>query len=100
MARLPVGVLPGLWLVRAAAAALLYLDANPELVMGDVLQVGPERSISERFRARARSSVATLREQAQLRTKSLRRDLAVRGTGGDAVVAEDENVTARHERGA
>ncbi len=31
----------------------LYLDANPELLAGDVLQIGPERSIRDRFRRRA-----------------------------------------------
>jgi len=36
----------------------LYLDRNPDLVAGDVLQVGPERSIVDRFRPRARSWLA------------------------------------------
>jgi SAM-dependent methyltransferase len=43
---------------------------------------------------------AALREQAQLRAQSVQRHHSVKGTGGDAVVAEDENVTARHERAA
>jgi SAM-dependent methyltransferase len=34
-------------------ALCLYLDEHPELLEGDVLQVGPERSILDRFRARA-----------------------------------------------
>ena len=34
-------------------ALCLYLDEHPELLAGDVLQVGPERSIIDRFRARA-----------------------------------------------
>jgi SAM-dependent methyltransferase len=36
----------------------LYLDANPDLVSGDVLQVGPARSILQRYKPRARSWLA------------------------------------------
>jgi SAM-dependent methyltransferase len=36
----------------------LYLDERTELVGGDVLQVGPERSIRNRYRQRARSWLA------------------------------------------
>jgi SAM-dependent methyltransferase len=36
----------------------LYLDANPELVSGDVLHVGPARSILQRYKPRARSWLA------------------------------------------
>jgi SAM-dependent methyltransferase len=36
----------------------LYLDRNPDLVSGDVLQVGPERSIKNRYRPRARRWLA------------------------------------------
>ena len=36
----------------------LYLDRNPALVTGDVLQVGPERSIKDRYKPRARRWLA------------------------------------------
>ena len=36
----------------------LYLDRNPALVAGDVLQVGPERSIKNRYKPRARRWLA------------------------------------------
>jgi SAM-dependent methyltransferase len=36
----------------------LYLDRNPDLVAGDVLQVGPERSIKDRYGPRARNWLA------------------------------------------
>lgn len=36
----------------------LFLDRQPDLVSGDVLQVGPERSIMNRYRERARSWLA------------------------------------------
>jgi SAM-dependent methyltransferase len=36
----------------------LYLDARPDLVAGDVLQVGPERSIAARYRPRAKRWLA------------------------------------------
>jgi SAM-dependent methyltransferase len=36
----------------------LYFDQNPDLVARDVLQVGPERSIKERYKPRARRWLA------------------------------------------
>ena len=36
----------------------LFLDRRPQLVAGDVLQVGPERSITDRYRTRATSWLA------------------------------------------
>ena len=36
----------------------LFLDRRPDLVAGDVLQVGPERSITTRYRPRARTWLA------------------------------------------
>ena len=36
----------------------LYLDGSPDLVAGDVLQVGPERSIKDRYQPRARRWLA------------------------------------------
>lgn len=36
----------------------LFLDRRPDLVAGDVLQVGPERSVMTRYRSRARSWLA------------------------------------------
>lgn len=36
----------------------LFLDRNPDLVAGDVLQVGPERSITNRYRPQAKSWLA------------------------------------------
>lgn len=36
----------------------LFLDRSPALVAGDILQVGPERSITARYRPRARSWLA------------------------------------------
>ena len=38
-------------------------------------------------------------DEAQLGVEGLRSDLAVQRIGSDAVVAEDENVTARHDGG-
>jgi SAM-dependent methyltransferase len=54
----PSAYCPGCGSYERQRLLCLYLDASPELVMGDVLQVGPERSIGERFRARARSWLA------------------------------------------
>lgn len=54
----PSAYCPGCGSYERQRLLCLYLDAYPELVTGDVLQVGPERSISERFRARARSWLA------------------------------------------
>jgi SAM-dependent methyltransferase len=42
----------------------LYLDRNPTLLAGDVLQVGPERSIKDRYKPRARRWLAVDAEPA------------------------------------
>ena len=46
-----------------------------------------------------RPAIAPPGDEAQLRAEGLRSDLAVQRIGSDAVIAEDENVTARHHGG-
>ncbi len=69
-------------------------DAVVERDRGDLLGLAAQHGVGER-----RPAIAPLRDEAQLRAESVRRDLAVERIGSDAVVAEDENVTARHDGG-
>jgi len=54
----PTKYCPGCGSYARQRLLCLHLDANPGLVEGDVLQVGPERSIMERFRPRAATWLA------------------------------------------
>jgi SAM-dependent methyltransferase len=56
--RYPTEYCPGCGAYERQRLLCLYLDANPSLTEGDVLQVGPERSIRTRFRPRARRWLA------------------------------------------
>ena len=54
----PTKYCPGCGSYARQRLLCLYLDASPELVQGDVLHVGPERSIMERYRPQAGSWAA------------------------------------------
>ena len=54
----PTDYCPGCGSYARQRLLCLYLDASPELVEGDVLQVGPERSVMERYRPGAGSWLA------------------------------------------
>ena len=57
-ARYPTEYCPACGSYERQRLLCLYLDRNPALVSGDVLQVGPERSIKNRYRPRARRWLA------------------------------------------
>ncbi len=57
-ARYPTEYCPACGSYERQRLLCLYLDRNPELVAGDVLQVGPERSIKDRYKPRARRWLA------------------------------------------
>ncbi len=69
-------------------------DAVVEGDGGHLLRLAASHRLGER-----RPAVAAPGDEAQLGAESLRGDLAVQRIGGDAVVTEDENVTARHDGG-
>jgi SAM-dependent methyltransferase len=53
--RYPTEYCPGCGSYERQRALCLYLESHPQLVEGDILQIGPERSTRERFGPRARS---------------------------------------------
>ena len=57
-ARYPTEYCPACGSYERQRLLCLYLDRNPALVSGDVLHVGPERSIKNRYRPRARRWLA------------------------------------------
>ena len=69
-------------------------DAVVEGDRGHLLPLRRPHRLGER-----RPAIAAPGDEAQLGAESLRGDLAVQRIGGDAVVTEDENVTARHDGG-
>jgi SAM-dependent methyltransferase len=57
--RYPTAYCPGCGSYDRQRLLCLYLDRHPELVTGDVLHFAPEQPILDRYRARARSWLAT-----------------------------------------
>jgi SAM-dependent methyltransferase len=54
----PTAYCPGCGAYERQRLLSLYLDRNPELIRGDVLQIGPEACVMNRYRSQARSWLA------------------------------------------